>query len=204
MTIYRWILLTAYAVSFFSAFVMFLTVLLKKGIADSADAKGKINSAIIYSFTGGMSPKKKESAYLHLPTYAAGMLFHIGTFLSFLWLIIIFFNFIPGDIFLYGSGFFILVTSVCGISILIKRMVKNELRLMSNPDDYISNILVTTFQFVTALVLLSQISSEVLFICASILFIYIPVGKLKHAIYFFTSRVELGIHYGKRGVWPVK
>jgi hypothetical protein len=38
-------------------------------------------------------------------------------------------------------------------------------------------------------------------IYASALLLYIPLGKLRHAIYFPLARVELGAHFGKRGVW---
>jgi hypothetical protein len=43
-----------------------------------------------------------------------------------------------------------------------------------------------------------------LFIYAAFLFLYIPFGKLKHTVYFFSSRIYLGKFFGKRGVWPVK
>lgn len=105
MTISNWILVTGFLFFFISVLKFFFTVIFRKGIADPSKAKGNISAAIAYSFTGAMSPKNKESAYLHLPTYAAGMIFHLGTFLSFLWLIMIFFDLIPGEIFIYSSGF---------------------------------------------------------------------------------------------------
>jgi hypothetical protein len=40
------------------------------------------------------------------------------------------------------------------------------------------------------------------FIAISLLFLYFPLGKLKHAIYFFAARYQLGFFYGWRGVWP--
>ena len=49
---------------------------------DFSRKSGDVGGSIKYSYTGAMSPLKKESAFLHLPTYAAGILYHIGTFLS--------------------------------------------------------------------------------------------------------------------------
>jgi hypothetical protein len=203
MTSY-WILATGFTVFFISALYFFFTVMIKKGIADPSKSKGNISSAVIYSFTGAMSPKKKESTYLHLPTYAAGMIFHIGTFLSFLWLIILVFNIRLNLILIYLSAAFIVLASICGVGILIKRISKNELRQLSNPDDYISNILVTAFQIITASTLYFQFPYSLLFVYAAVLFIYMPIGKLRHSIFFFTSRIHLGKYFGKRGVWPVK
>ncbi len=204
MTVYSWILLAGFGVFFISALVMFFTTLLKKGINDPAVAKGKISSAIAYSFTSAMSPLKKESAYLHWPTYTAGMIFHIGTFLSFFLLFILFFNINLPVVIIDLAAAFLIISGISGVLILIKRVIKKELRQLSNPDDYISNILVTAFQIITGATLFFQFSTPLLFVYAAILFLYMPVGKLRHAIYFFTSRIYLGKYFGKRGVWPAK
>ena len=120
---------------------------------DWAPSAGKTLPAIQYSFTGAMSPSKKESAFLHLPTYTAGILYHLGTFMSiFLFFFILVHVTFTGVFAAPLSGFFV-ITGGCGIGILIKRMTKKELRSLSSPDDYISNMLVTIFQLITALVL---------------------------------------------------
>jgi len=204
MSVYHWILLSGFALFLISALSMFFIVFLKKESNDPSPARGNVNSAILYSFTGAMSPVKKESAYLHLPTYMAGLIFHLGTFLSFIWLVIFFFNLQFNIWFNYASSLLIFAASFCGIGILIKRIVLSKLRSFSNPDDYISNLLVTGFQFITALTIIMYYSLPLLFIYSTILFLYIPIGKLRHTIYFFTSRIKLGMFYGKRGVWPEK
>ncbi len=169
---------------------------------DFSDPAGNILPAVAYAFTGAMSPRKKESAYLHLPTYTAGIIYHLGTFLSiFLFLIILMDFRISRDISLFCTVF-LSVSGLCGVSILVKRMVKKELQSLSNPDDYISNILVTGFQLVTAVFL--QYHTQLFFIIASCLLLYLPFGKLKHTLYFFAARYQLGFFYGHRGVWPPK
>lgn len=97
-----------------------------------------------------------------------------------------------------------MLTGLSGLGILIKRMIKKELKALSNPDDFISNILVTAFQFITALVLYNGQYFPVYFIIVSALLLYLPLGKLKHTIYFFAARYHLGFFYGWRGVWPPK
>lgn len=167
---------------------------------DFAETAGNEARAIRYSFTGGMSPVKKESAYLHIPTYAAGMFYHLGTFLSLglfvcILLRIRFLEPLNGIF-----SIFLMISTLCGTGILIKRILKQELRSLSNPDDYISNILVTAFQAVTIVYLFS--GTKVYFLLVSLLLLYLPLGKLKHLLYFFAARYHLGLFYGRRGVWP--
>ena len=165
---------------------------------------GNIGAATRYSFTGAMSPVKKESAYLHLPTYTAGLLYHIGTFLSIFLFCLFLFKIVPQGWLQWGIIGFLMLTGLSGLGILIKRMIKKELKALSNPDDFISNILVTAFQFITALALYNGQYFPVYFIIVSALLLYLPLGKLKHTIYFFAARYHLGFFYGWRGVWPPK
>ena len=103
----------------------------------------------------------------------------------------------------WGLVAFLLVSALCGIGILLKRMIKKGLRELSNPDDYISNVLVTVFQLLMGLTLVSgKVFTPWLFIAAALLLFYIPLGKLKHLLYFFAARWQLGLFYGRRGVWP--
>jgi hypothetical protein len=169
---------------------------------DYSQPAGDITKAIRYSFTGGMSPAKKESAYLHLPTYTAGILYHLGTFLS---LVLFIFFLIPIEFPLsinLAISIFLCLTSLCGFGILVKRYVSKDLSSFSNPDDYISNFLVTGFQVMTLIQL--HFEAPAYYVLATVLFLYMPLGKLRHLLYFFAARYHLGIFYGRRGVWPPK
>lgn len=171
---------------------------------DWSQQVGDIPASVIYSFTGAMSPTKKESAYLHMPTYTAGMVYHLGTFLA----IALFFIFLTG--FAQNRVLHIILASVfaisclCGIGILVKRMVKPSLRSLSSPDDYISNALVTLFQAATIMMLLWPETGVAYYVSTALLLFYIPVGKLRHAVYFFAARYHLGVFFGHRNVWPPK
>jgi len=163
---------------------------------------GSIRSGIVYSFTGAMNPSRKESAYLHLPTYIAGLLYHLGTFLAIVLAFVFFFNIFPGGLLRWLLLALMTVSCLCGCGIFIKRVCVKNLRFLSVPDDYISNLLVTLFQFLTLSMVASIPVIPVYFVFTGILFLYIPVGKLKHALYFFAVRYRLGLLFGWRGVWP--
>ena len=165
---------------------------------------GNTSAAIRYAYTGAMNPAKKESAFLNLPTYTAGILYHLGTFLSLFLFILFLFKIEPFGLIRWMIAGFLIISGLSGMAILIKRMTKKELRALSNPDDFISNLLVTLVQLMTASVLLNVRLFPAYFILVSIFLLYLPLGKLKHTLYFFAARYHLGLFYGWRGVWPPK
>ncbi|MCX6270278.1 MAG: hypothetical protein NTU44_03490 [Bacteroidetes bacterium] len=199
-----------YYVSLVSFFVCVITLgchltrLIRLGKPeDFALPAGSPLKGIQYSFTRAMNPFKKESAYLHLPTYTAGIFYHLGSFLSMLLFFFIWFGRMPvSSTLAYILAAILMLTGGCGIAILIKRVSKRLLLDLSNPDDYLSNVLVTLFQGMTALLLSTGKFLSLYFIAASLLMLWFPVGKLRHALYFFSARYHLGFFYGYRGVWP--
>ncbi|MEI6434739.1 MAG: hypothetical protein WCP32_07835 [Bacteroidota bacterium] len=204
MTGYQWFSILALGVCLLSAAWHFIRLVRLGKPEDFSLASGKENPAIVYSFTGAMSPAKKESAFLHLPTYSAGLIYHLGTFAA----IFLYFLALAGLIsqtgIFYAGVFLLLLSFGCGVGIFIKRLVKPGLRELSSPDDYISNILVTLFQLATVFVIMIPSTAPVYYLLTGILFLYFPLGKLKHAVYFFAARYHLGIFFGHRNVWPPK
>ena len=204
MTLYQIISLIAFLVCFLSLTYHFFRIIRLGSPKDYSYKSGNLKSAIVYSFVGAMNPLKKESAYLHLPTYTAGILYHIGTFIS----LALFFLFLFNIRLAYSLQWILIcvliISSFSGLGIFLKRISARKLRHLSNPDDYISNLIVTLFQTCTLIVLVKETISPYYFICVSLLFLYLPLGKLKHSLYFFAARYHLGFFYGWRGIWPVK
>ena len=96
---------------------------------DFSAPAGEIKDAIKYSFTKAMMPSHKESAYLHLPEYSAGILFHVGAFVSLLLFVMnlmgIYFNV---TLIIWMITGLLLVTSICGLYILVARIFRSEER----------------------------------------------------------------------------
>jgi hypothetical protein len=184
-----------------------LVNLIKLGLPkELSQPSGSVKEGIVYSFTGAMSPKAKESAYMHMPTYLGGIVYHIGTFVSlFLFPFILFLSDkadrVPVMI-LYFVALALIISSMAGAGILVKRIMTDKLRYFSSADDYISNILTTAIQVVTALILIDSIDPLLYYSTAAILFVWMPFGKTRHLLYFFFARVNLGYFYGRRGTWP--
>jgi hypothetical protein len=169
---------------------------------DFARPAGSIPDGIRYSFTSGMSPVKKESAFLHLPTYFSGIVFHLGLFFtSILFIVVVFRGTAEGLPLRMALATVPLAGGITGIILLLKRVASPMLRKLSTPDDYISNVLATLLLLTAVAAVTATDYAWLFLVTGSILWCYFPLGKLKHAIYFFAARYYLGVFYGSRGVW---
>lgn len=207
---YQWMAITALVVCLTVLLAHFIRMVRLGKPHEFSRPKGNTGKAVTYAFTGAMNPARKESAYLHLPTYTAGLFYHMGTFLSMFLFFFVLSGLMPEGILAKGIVVFLCISAGSGFAILIKRIIKKELRSLSNPDDFVSNSLVTLFQISTIVTLLlptvqlSNWPTAQLFyyLTFSILMLYIPIGKLRHTVYFFAARYHLGYFFGWRGVWP--
>jgi hypothetical protein len=94
--------------------------------------------------------------------------------------------------------------AIGGASLLVRRASGPMLRPISIPDDYLANLLTTAFIALAGLRLLAGSLERALLVGAMMLFIYIPLGKIRHCLFFFPARWNLGRHYGRRGTFPLR
>lgn len=204
MTASRLFLLACFAVSAAASIVQCLCVLRKFRADDPAEARGSILRGVAYSLTLAMSPAKKESARRHIPTYVLGLVFHGGIAIAFVWLAIFFFGMrVPAD-FAAVSVIVLSASTASGLALLLKRATRAKLRHISIPDDYFSNALLAGFDLMAILALLDVDRIPLFLLYGGALLLYVPLGKLRHALYFVFARVYLGLYFGKRGVWGQK
>ena len=159
---------------------------------------------IFYALGKGLAPWEKESAVKHLPTYLAGILYHMGVFAALLYLLSLLVSFQLGSLVIVILRIFIFVGILCGIGLFIKRSLKPHLRKISCPDDYVSNLLVDAFLIISLVDTYRENLRAILFVVAIILVLYIPLGKIRHCFFFFYSRILFGFFFGRRGVLPRK
>lgn len=149
-----------------------------------------------------MLPWEKESASKHIWTYVGGILYHLGMLVAMLFLATILLRISFPTTLLYIARILLVIGLLCGVALLIKRMLKPHMRSLSSGDDYWANILV---DLLLLLALVSTFAEKALIpflILAIIIFIYIPFGKLRHCVFFFYSRILFGDFFGRRGVLP--
>jgi hypothetical protein len=200
----QWFVLASFVALVSAALYLMFQVASGIRLKDQAARRGRPVPAVIYSLTSAMLPWKKESARLHLPAYTLGVVYHAGGFMSFFWLVVLFVDASLPRVVTTASVGLLSAGVACGFALLIRRIANPKLRHFSTPDDYFSNLLVTGFQALTAAALAYQSLVPGLFVYAGALMLYIPLGKLRHAVYFGFARIYLGIFYGHRGVWPAR
>ena len=134
--------------------------------------------------------------------YLLGIVYHTGIFSGILFLLLQIFDIVPGTILLVIIQGALAGGASAGIFLFLKRTFSPVLRAISCPDDFVSNILVDGFLVLALLVSLGQSLSTAWYVVAIVLFLYMPLGKIRHCAFFFTTRIFHGIFFGRRGVFP--
>jgi len=202
------ILTVGIAISFLVSFSALLWLVLRTFTFGKPElkskAQGDVKKGICYAFVQGMMPWEKESAKRHLITYFSGFLYHGGIFLAIFYVFTLVFNIALPSLILLGFQIVIPGAAAAGIGLFIKRNSVAYMRSISTPDDYAANLLVDVFLILAFLHSLMQGVRPILLIITIIMFLYIPLGKIRHCFFFFYSRILFGLFFGRRGVFPRK
>jgi hypothetical protein len=141
-----------------------------------------------------MLPHKKESASRHLPSFSVGVVFHGAAFIALALLIAP--AHWPWLAIPLGAGV------AASVYLVARRVSDAGVRSMSGADDYISTSLVGVFILSAAarILTLSPGFAVAHNLVGAALFLYMPLGKLRHWLYFFLARGLFGWKLGRRGV----
>ena len=168
-----------------------------------APAAGAASRGILYGFTGAMLPSRKESVSRHPLSFAAGVLLHLGIAASFLSVLASMLvapaAFPAGGVALAaaaGTGL------AAGLFLLAKRFASPDLRTISPPDDYVANLAIGALLASAVAFWSGALPGAALRIVAALVLFYVPLGKLRHAVFFFLARADLSARLGLRGVYP--
>lgn len=167
-----------------------------------AQRVGDVRRALIYNFTIAMLPSHKESVALHPVSFGAGALLHLAVFVSLSASLSTLLT--PTWIELAGPffGWTAVAGLLAGLFLFVRRWIDRELRAISVPDDFVAICSVLLFLAATAQTAFGRIPLPTLQIVTGLLLVYLPLGKLRHALFFFLARADLGRKLGWRGVYP--
>jgi hypothetical protein len=169
-----------------------------------AAPKGNVAKGIAYAFVKGMMPWEKDSARNHLPSYIGGILYHTGVFAAILYLFVIVVSIeLPNLVILFLRTLF-QVGFISGVALLFKRIFSPAMKTLSCPDDFVANIIVDIFVIAALFHTFFPGITPFFFLAAIIMFLYMPLGKIRHCFFFFYIRILFGIFYGRRDVFPPK
>jgi len=159
-------------------------------------------AGVRYAFTKGMLPQAKESVRMHLPSYAAGLVFHAGLLAAFGLLATGVAGVEPGALVVRLARIATAAGSFAGLGLLGKRIATPHLRGLSSPDDFVANLLTTTFTALAAVASFVPAARSAWLVAAIALLVYVPVGKIRHCFLFFPTRYHMGAFFGRRGTFP--
>jgi hypothetical protein len=147
-----------------------------------------------------MMPWAKESTRRHLVAYLRGIGFHVGIFSGILALLASpFWPRLPS----LALGALAVLTglgAVLGAAGTAMRLLEHNLRRISTLDDHASVLLVTVFLASTSAALVRSGWMPAMYLSAAVMLLYAPLGKIRHCIYFFLSRLFYGTFIGRRAV----
>jgi hypothetical protein len=194
------ILLFSLSVALVGVGVWIFQLLSRNSVCDPSPGKASDKLGVLYAFTLGMLPWKKESARLHWLVYLRGISFHVGIFAGILALILSIFNVTNQNVLSLVLSVLMWLGVVSGAASIVSRAADPKLRGISNPDDYISPALITLFMLTGTLHVMGQLGTVYFYIPASVLCLYLPWSKVRHCVYFFFSRGKIGAMMGHRGL----
>jgi len=169
-----------------------------------AEPKGNVKKGIVYAFGKGMMPWEKESAVKHLPSYIGGILYHLGIFGGLFYLLVTLVSIdLPAPVLLF-MRIVLAAGVISGAALLLKRIFSTRMRVLSCPDDFAANIIVNIFVLAALLHTFYPGITPFFFPVAIIMFLYMPVGKIRHCFFFFYIRILFGMFYGRRDIFPPK
>lgn len=167
-----------------------------------APAAGDPAAGTRYAFTWAMLPQAKESVRMHLPSYAAGMFFHLGALTAFGLLVLELAGVgLPAAV-VWPARIATLAGALGGLALLAKRALTPHLRGLSSPDDFVANLLTTSFAALAGAASLHPPLRTAWLVVTTVLLVYLPIGKIRHCVFFFSSRAHLGAFFGYRGTFP--
>ncbi len=169
---------------------------------DRATPKGSVSSGVAYAYTLGMLPWAKESTRRHWIAYLRGVGFHVMIFLSLALLIVSpWFTQLPIGLRTF-LALFTALGAIFGLAGLVMRFVEHNLKALSTLDDIFAVALVSLFMFTATIALLNTTWTWLFWLVSSVMLVYMPLGKIRHCIYYAYSRLFFGKAIGSRGVLP--
>ena len=168
--------------------------------ADLSRPQGSVRRGILFAFTLGMAPWEKESTRLHWIAYLRGIFFHVGIFTAFAILFLSLWGISLSGLFLWLVVAITGLGALFGLAGIVTRIMGENERALSLPDDYASIFIVSLFNALGCIAAIWPAALPIFYIVSAIMLVYIPVSKIRHCVYFFYSKFFFGMSFGRRGV----
>ena len=170
-----------------------------RGRVDLSRPAGSPLLGLVYNFTFAMLPAHKEIARLHPAESLTGIALHLGIAAALARVLLLLPETPP-----FESPSWLNVTAAIGAlaatALLIRRMGSTLMRTISVPDDYLAAG--ATLGLLVLASMPAAWTGPILLGYTALFLAYLPLGKLRHAAFFFAARAEFGWRLGRRGAFP--
>jgi len=172
------------------------------GRKDHSQPQGAPRRGVLYNLTAAMLPTHKETVRHHLIEFAAGMMLHAGVLMVLLGAVLAVIDPDVGTAVLHISRPIAGLSLLIGVILLARRIFSWTLRSMSSIDDYLAILAVIGLLLLATGFGGGDGNLTGLLLYTALLLAYLPLGKLRHAVFFFAVRIDLGRRLGHRGTYP--
>jgi hypothetical protein len=172
------------------------------GREEHSERAGSPGRGVVYNFTVAMTPAHKETIRRHPVAFAVGLVMHVGVVLVLVCVVLLLAWPAEGGAVLRVGRPVVVLSLLAGASLLVRRLVTGDLRAMNAPDDYLAIAATCGLLLLASIPVIVSDHPAVLLIYTGLLALYLPLGKLRHAVFFFVARADYGRRLGYRGVYP--
>jgi nitrate reductase gamma subunit len=170
---------------------------------DISRVKGDINGGVVSSLTVNLRPWAMESSSKNFLGWLEFLMLHVGILAAIISSFLIPYapDLLTAPIaytfsILAGLGF------LAGLSRMVKKMSRPQLKIISSKDDYFCIVMINIFLLAGTLALTGNKETIVAFlVITAFLLVYVPFSKISHYLYWPFSRYYMGKHFGRRGIY---
>jgi len=171
------------------------------GRPDYGRRSGSRLRGVAYNFTVAMTPAHKESVRNHPVEFGVGVVLHAGALLALAAVVLHVVRPATGLAFAAALRPVFVLSLLAGLALFVRRLRSADLRAMSAPDDFVA-VLSTCALLALAATAGGTDGRGAFLVYAGFFLLYLPLGKLRHAVFFFLARTDYGARMGYRGVYP--
>lgn len=174
-----------------------------RGRKEYAERSGSPGNGMLYNFTIAMLPWHKETVKHHPGKFVVGVIMHLGVILALVYAVVVLIR--PTASFMGALPYMRWLVAgalVSGVYLFVRRICSRNLRAMSAAEDFVA-ILATCGLLALALLSSDDSYYQLAFLSyVGVFFVFLPLGKLRHGLFFFVVRGDYGRRLGYRGVYP--